>query len=100
MVVIKRKWIDFVNCLEFKIKCFLRLNERDYLMMEWQSDRYKKMISTINIEIKQDSEDITKDGELICRLNTGKRMVVNIDTKEMLKKIGMTFDENVIWNVK
>lgn len=99
VIAIKRKWIDFVNCLKFKISC-LRLNESDYLMMEWQSDRYKKMISAINIEIKQDSEDITKDGELICRLNTGKKMVVNIDIKEMLKKIGMTFDENVIWNVK
>lgn len=99
VIAIKRKWIDFVNCLKFKISC-LRLNESDYLMMEWQSDRYKKMISAINIEIKQDSEDITKGGELICRLNTGKRMVVNIDIKEMLKKIGMTFDENVIWNVK
>lgn len=55
VISIKRKWIDFVNCLKFKISC-LRLNESDYLMMEWQSDRYKKMISAINIEIKQDSE--------------------------------------------
>lgn len=48
---LEQKWHNFIERL--------RLSEDDYLTMKRQSENYEKMLSTINVEVKCDSEDIT-----------------------------------------
>lgn len=79
----------------------LKLKENDYLNMKHQSDLYEKMTSAIEISITQNSKDITNSaGDVLSREFFDKNIIINIDTKEMLRKMGFVFDENAIWNVK
>lgn len=93
MKQLKQKWHNFVERL--------RLSENDYLTMKRQSENYEKMLSTINVELKCDSEDITDiAGNVIRKGNVNKNVTINVDTKEMLNKIGITFDKDTVLNVK
>lgn len=93
MKQLKQKWHNFVERL--------RLSEDDYLTMKRQSENYEKMLSTINVELKCDSEDITDiAGNVIRKGNVNKNVIINVDTKEMLNKIGITFDKDAVLNVE
>lgn len=90
---LEQKWHNFIERL--------RMSEDDYLTMKRQSENYEKMLSTINVEVKCDSEDITDiAGNVIRKGNVNKNVAINVDTKEMLNKIGITFYENAVLNVK
>lgn len=90
---LEQKWHNFIERL--------RLSEDDYLTMKRQSENYEKMLSTINVEVKCDSEDITDPaGNVIYKIIANRNVTINVDIKEMLNKIGITFDKNAVLNVK
>lgn len=89
-----------LKTLKKKILCLferIRLSESDYKNIKLKAQLYDNMMSTIDFNINNESEDIKdKDGNIIYRFPKSKTANMNIDMMKMLKAGGVTFDLDAV----
>lgn len=89
-----------LKTLKRKILCIferIRLSESDYKNIKLKAQLYDNMMSTIDFNINNESEDIKdKDGNIIYRFPKSKTANMDIDIVEMIKAGGVTFDLDAV----
>lgn len=71
----------------------MRLSETDYLMMKDQSEKYKSMMSTMNVDTHAEFENIeTESGIVLRRFPKSQTVTLNVDVKDMLRAGGVICD--------